>query len=276
MTEIVPAPAGESWQTDLFDIPEYLDAVGIAPGTPNLDLLTRLHDAHVRTFPFANVDVLLGQAPDVDPATVQEQLMRRRRGGYCFEHTQIFAAALEHLGFPIRRALGRVHQIDNTRTHMTVLAHAEGRRWMCDPGFGFSLTAPIELADGATRDENGRTLTIRRFDDDGSPVWALTRDGAVQHFTDEQTIHPMDVHAGHFVTSQSTQAPFTKHLMVMKHTDDGHVTITESAQTVRRRGSDTEHTALSIGDVVTGVQDLGVQLRPGEDRRLAETLERIR
>lgn len=97
-----------------------------------------------------------------------------------------------------------------------------------------------------------------------------------QHYTDEHTVHPIDVHAGHYVTSHSTLAPFTNHLMVMKHTYGGHVTITENAQTVRRRGSDTEHTKLSIDDVVTRVQELGVRLRTGEDRVLAEILTRIR
>ncbi|HIW69240.1 MAG TPA: arylamine N-acetyltransferase [Candidatus Dietzia intestinipullorum] len=272
----VPAPRGESWRTELFDLPAYFDAIGVARGEPSLEMLTRLHEAHVHTFPFANVDVLLGRARGVDPETVQDQLVRRRRGGYCFEHAQIFAAALEHLGFTIRRALGRVHRIDNSRTHMSVVAHVEGRRWLCDPGFGFSLTAPIELTDGATRDENGRTLTVHRYDDGGSPVWALDRDGATQHFTDEHTVHPIDVHTGHFVTSRSTHAPFTQHLTVMKHTDDGHVTLTENALTVRRRGDDTEHRELSVDDVVNRAQELGVRLQTGEDRLLAEALTRIR
>lgn len=275
-SNIVPAPAGESWRTELFDLPAYFDAIGVERGEASLGMLTRMHEAHVRTLPFANVDVLLGQARGVDPETVQEQLVLRRRGGYCFEHAQIFAAALEHLGFPARRALGRVHRIDNTRTHMSVVADVEGRRWLCDPGFGFSLTAPIELADGATRDENGRTLEIRRYDDAGSPVWALNRDGVTQHFTDELTVHPIDVHTGHFVTSRSTHAPFTQHLMVMKHTDDGHITVTENARTVRRRGADTEHRERSVHEVVDDVQELGVRLQAGEDRLLAEALTRIR
>lgn len=140
MSDAEPMPEGEPWRTELFDLPAYFQATGVVHGEPSLEMLTRLHEAHVRTFPFANVDVLLGHAHGVDPETVQDQLVRRRRGGYCFEHAQIFAAALEHLGFTVRRALGRVHRIDNSRTHMTVVVQAEGRRWLCDPGFGFSLT----------------------------------------------------------------------------------------------------------------------------------------
>ncbi len=160
---------GRSWRTDLFDVPEYLAAVGVRPTAPTFDLLEELHGAHVRTFPFGNVDVLLGTHPGVAPDAIQEQLVRRSRGGYCFEHSQIFAAALEHLGFSVRRALGRVHEPTNTRTHMTIHVELDGERWLCDPGFGFSITGPIALKDGATRAEGDRQFGVRELTDQAPP-----------------------------------------------------------------------------------------------------------
>lgn len=58
-----PAPAlltGPSWRADLIDAPGYLAALGIDPGPPTAELLAALHRVHVHTFPFANIDVLLG------------------------------------------------------------------------------------------------------------------------------------------------------------------------------------------------------------------------
>lgn len=118
---------------------------------------------------FGNVDVLLGTHPGVAPDAIQEQLVRRSRGGYCFEHSQIFAAALEHLGFSVRRALGRVHEPTNTRTHMTIHVELDGERWLCDPGFGFSITGPIALKDGATRAEGDRQFGVRELTDQAPP-----------------------------------------------------------------------------------------------------------
>ncbi|WP_137724811.1 arylamine N-acetyltransferase family protein [Prescottella subtropica] len=267
---------GASWRTDLFDVPDYLDAVGVVPGEPTLDLLGVLHSAHVHTFPFANVDVLLGAHPGVAPDAVQDQLVRRRRGGYCFEHSQLFAAALEHFGFTIRRNLGRVHELTNTRTRMTVTVEIDGRRWLCDPGFGFSITRPIALEHGAVQVDGDREFVLQKSVDDGTTVWALTRGGKVEHYVDEAPVHPADVRTGHVVTSRDPYSPFTQHLRVMRHLPDAHVTVTEGARTVRARGRGTEHVTLSVADVVDAVQELGVVLVPGEDATLAEVLTRLR
>lgn len=273
--EDTPPLTGSSWRTDLFDVPEYLDVVGVAAGEPSLDLLGRLHRAHVHTIPFANVDVLLGRHPGVTPDRIQERLVRTRRGGYCFEHAQLFAAALEHLGFRVRRALGRVGSISGFRTHMTVVVRLDGRAWLCDPGFGFSVTGPIALEDGASRDEGGRRFGVERADDAGSGVWVLTLDGRPQHYSDELTVHPADVLAGHLVTSRGDHSPFPRRLMAMRHTPAGHVTVTEWARTVRAPGEATRHEDLTVDEVVDAVRDLGVDLG-AEAGALARRLREIR
>ncbi|MEE2058651.1 arylamine N-acetyltransferase family protein [Rhodococcus artemisiae] len=267
---------GQSWRTDLFDVPAYLDAVGVRATAPTPDLLEELHGAHVRTFPFGNVDVLLGTHPGVAPDAVQDQLVRRGRGGYCFEHSQIFAAALEHLGFSVRRSLGRVHELSNTRTHMTVIVQIDGERWLCDPGFGFSVTGPVPLRDGGVRAEGDREFMVRQLTDQGATVWALTRGGNVEHFVDEQPVHPADVRAGHFVTSREENSPFVNHLMVMRHMPHAHVTLTERARTVRAPGRATEHTELSVTEVVDTVLELGIVLDRVEIDALSSVVTRLR
>lgn len=270
------ADSGESWRTDLFDIPGYLDAIGVRPAEPSLELLEAVHSAHVHAFPFANIDVLFGAHPGVSPDAVHEQLIRRRRGGYCFEHAQMFAAALEYLGFSVRRSLGRVHDMSNTRTHMTVIVRLGGRRWLCDPGFGYSISRPIAMEAGASHMEGGREFSVDRVDDGGSVLWVLKRDGEVQHYQDELTVHPADARSGHFFTSRHEDSPFTQHLMVMRHMPDAHITVTEAAQTVRVPGQDSVHTRLSVDEVVAAIQELGVSLAAGEDERLAAVVRGLR
>ncbi len=275
-----PPLTGASWGTELFDIPEYLKVIGLDLGGaegagPTVELLAALHEAHVRALPFANVDVLLGTHPGVTPDAVQDQLARRGRGGYCFEHAQIFAAAAEHLGFPVRRALGRVHSLTNTRTHMTVIVEAGGRWWLCDPGFGYSLIRPLPFEDGATQDLGGRLARLDLRDDD-RPVWVLSRDGAVEHWIDELHPKPADVRTGHHITSTERYSPFIAHLMVMRHMPYGHVTVTEGARTVRAPGRPTEHAEITVAEAVDGVRELGVRLADGEAERLAAKLAEVR
>src|SRR6476661_8654900 len=97
-----------AWQIDRLDLDAYLARLGVPGKEPSRSALAELHEAHVRTFTFDNIDVLLGQHPGVALDAVQEKFVGRGRGGYCFEHSTIFAAALERLGYRIRRHLGRV------------------------------------------------------------------------------------------------------------------------------------------------------------------------
>ena len=269
------------WQVEDVDVPAYLAALGLDACTlvhehPSLDLLERLHRAHVFTFPFGNVDVLLGNHPGVVPATVSDQLVTRRRGGYCFEHAQLFAAALETLGFTVRRALGRVRSLQSSRTHMTVLVDLSGVRHLCDPGFGFSITGPLPLHDGARRVDTGQTFAVGRVVDEGWPLWSLTRDGALEHVLDESTVHPADVRMGHLTTSTAEDSVFRHHLMVMRHTPQGHVTVTEDAITVRRSGERTRREERDVTGVVDCVRSLGVRLSDEEAERLAHVVEALR
>lgn len=106
----------------------YLEQTGIERADPSLELLEHVASAHGRTFPFANVDVLLRRHPGVEPATASRRLLVEHRGGYCYEHSQLMAAVLEDLGFDVTRHLGRVHSAENTRTHMSLSVLHDGRR----------------------------------------------------------------------------------------------------------------------------------------------------
>jgi arylamine N-acetyltransferase len=197
----------QEWQVDLLDLEGYLQRLDTPAREPSLVALAELHEAHVRSFTFDNIDVLLGQHPGVSLDAVQAKFVGRGRGGYCFEHSTIFAAALERLGYRVRRHLGRVGDPDagtqQGRTHMVVEAVLDGKRLLCDPGFGMSLLRPIAMADDAQDDYlPGWPYRLRRTH---GGAWALyrLREGCweVTHTTDELEVKPVDVVMGHHFTS---------------------------------------------------------------------------
>lgn len=264
------------WDITAFPVSEYLACVGVSAGPPSVELLEQLHTAHVHTFPFSNVEVLLDSHPGVQPATVADQLLRRRRGGYCFEHAQLFAGVLEQLGFSVHRGLGRVRSLESARTHTVVFVDLEGTRYLCDPGFGFSITGPVALQDGATRDEAGRTFSVGRTTDHGWGLWTLSYDGHMQHAFDEATVHLADLGMGHLLTSTHPNSVFRNNLMLMKWTPEGHVTVTQDGTTLRRPGQATEQVALSAQEVVERVVALGVSLTQEEQQRLEDLVIKLR
>ncbi len=49
----------DPWDLAALDLTSYLAAVGVPAREPSLAALTELQAAHMRTFPFENLDVLL-------------------------------------------------------------------------------------------------------------------------------------------------------------------------------------------------------------------------
>jgi len=131
----------------VIDLQSYLRRVGYtADLRPDLDTLRGLHVAHMSAIPFENVDVRLRRPIRLDLESLQDKLVQRRRGGYCFEHNSLFSAVLREIGFQVDTLEGRVRPRGSTktlpRTHMTLRVEIAGRSWVADVGFGGD--GPIE------------------------------------------------------------------------------------------------------------------------------------
>jgi len=162
-----------------FDLSAYLARIGLKqPPAPDADGLAAVQRAHRLAIPFENLDVILGRGISLDPDTVFDKLVTRRRGGYCFEQNQLFLRALHALGFEARPLLARVWlgaSETPPRTHTLNLVTVAGQQWIADAGFGGSYTPPLPLADGAeAATANGAHHRLRADPDHG---WMLDRHG---------------------------------------------------------------------------------------------------
>src|SRR5436853_574524 len=85
------------------------------------DIFRALQALHPGAIAFENLDPLLGRRVHLDLLSVQQKLIGNLRGGYCFEHNGLFAAALEALGFKCSTLAARVvygRTISTRRSHM--------------------------------------------------------------------------------------------------------------------------------------------------------------
>lgn len=257
----------DPWSLDELDLDGYLKRVGLTTQPPSLVALGELHEAHVRTFTFDNIDVILDQHPGVSLEAVQEKFVGRGRGGYCFEHSTLFAAVLERLGYRVRRQLGRVVE---ARTHMTVGVLLGDRWWLCDPGFGMSVIRPIPMEDGRVVDHYGWRSKIVRLPD--LPGWELYRqhdgDWAQLHTIDELRVEPVDPEVAHHYTYTHPGSLFRSRLMIARYLPDEHVTVTESTVTIRRAGRPTKQRDLKHGELTHWLRVLQVPLTFDEQERL--------
>ena len=94
-------------------------------GSPRADIgtLAALHYLHPLAIPFENLDSWSGHTPLLDEAAVFTKLVDAGRGGYCFEHNQLFLRALLALGFNVQTLAARVIQPGQPlpRTHKVLL-----------------------------------------------------------------------------------------------------------------------------------------------------------
>ncbi len=86
------------------------------------------------------LDGYLDPSPAFNFEHVLQKIVHGGRGGGCTQMNGLFARALEGLGFEVQRTLAKPYMRDGRAglaTHMALLVIADGKRWLCDVGFGF-------------------------------------------------------------------------------------------------------------------------------------------
>src|SRR5262252_181881 len=131
---------------------DYFERIGhTGHARPDLETLRAIHAKHGASIPFENLAPFLGEPVPLDIESLQRKLLTPGRGGWCFEHNLLLAAALETIGFEVTRLAARVRwnvppEVTTARSHMLLLVTIDGRRFVADAGFGgLTLTAPLLL-----------------------------------------------------------------------------------------------------------------------------------
>ena len=147
-----------------FDADRYLERVNYSGDIkPTEDGLEAVHRSQYHSIPFENFDILLGRGISLEPSTLFDKLVKRPRGGYCFELNGLLLMALAAFGFDARALLARVHLTGTPsgRGHQIALVMIRGRQWITDVGFGHQcLRAPIPLELDQPVSQDGQTFQI--------------------------------------------------------------------------------------------------------------------
>ena len=268
-----------------LDLDAYLARTGATAEPPSEAALAGLLTAHVRTFPFDNVDVLLEQHPGVSLAAVAEKFVGRGRGGYCFEHATLFHAVVLALGYDATRQLARVGDPDAApRTHLGVVVTLDGRRLLADPGIGIPPLGPVPLEDGAVLAGGVWPHRVVRVAEGAGTGWQLWRHRSagweLMHTTDELPVREVDVAMGHHWTSTSPVSHFRSTFMLARHAvaEDGtptQATVTLDGVTERRAGESSTHRPLDLDELPDLLQRLGAHLTDAETDRLLDRLRAL-
>ncbi|MFE0804730.1 arylamine N-acetyltransferase [Streptomyces sp. NPDC058812] len=226
-----------------FDLDAYLDRIGWEGKrlAADADTLSGIQLAHLRAVPFENLDALAGTAPSLELADLTAKLVHgRRRGGYCYEHNTLFAAALEALGFRVTRLTARVvvgadRFEDRPRTHMALLVEIPGdpRPYLADVGFGAigSLLEPVPLTADTEFHDAGRRHRLVHVPHRGPlEMWVLeayrqeaTGGWEAQYAFTLEPFERSDYEMINWHIATNPRSPFSRRPYVQRLTPDRHV-----------------------------------------------------
>ncbi|MGC5288005.1 arylamine N-acetyltransferase family protein [Micromonospora sp. DT231] len=135
----------------------------------DVETLFALHQAWRQTVPYENLDIQLGRPIALDAESLFDKLVRRRRGGYCYEQNAGLAMLLRLAGFQVTMVEAAVLRATRGEAmwgnHNALLVDLGDRRWLADAGIGDGFVQPLPLREGA-HVRGHLTYRLERLDPD--------------------------------------------------------------------------------------------------------------
>ena len=259
-----------------LDLNGYFDRIDYrGAAEPNLAVLQDLVTAHTRTIAFENLDPVMGvPVDDLSPPALSDKLVRRHRGGYCYEHNGLMGHVLAEVGFRVRRLAGRViwmHPPDaplpaQTHTVLAVAFPGSAGPYLVDVGFGGQTpTSPLRFETGSVQqtthepyrlEDHGDGLVLQvQIRDQWQPLYEFTT----------RTQPEIDLNVGSWFVSTHPSSHFVTGLMAARVTDEGRLNLGGRDLTIHGRDGSEKirlDDAAAVVDILEGrfgvnVADLG-------------------
>ena len=232
-----------------MDLSAYLQRINYhGPLTPSAETLRQLHLAHLLSVPFENLSIHRHEPIVLNDDALFEKIVRRRRGGFCYELNGMFAALLRSIGFNVIMLSAEVANNEGEFgppfDHMTLMVTLEDR-WLADVGFGDSFREPLLLderepqfqGDEAFRIEETEThlvMSKRAENGDWQPQYRFTLEP--YGFADYEEMCRYH--------QTSPQSHFTQKRLCSMCTLDGRLTLSDM-RFITTRGREREEVELS-------------------------------
>lgn len=250
-----------------MDIKAYLERINYQGALdPTAETLRGLQVAHLLAVPFENLSIHAGEPIVLADDALFDKIVRRRRGGFCYELNGLFAALLRALGFNVRMLSAEVANASGGFSqpfdHMTLMVTL-AERWLVDVGFGDSFREPLLLDERAAQRQGRRAYQIRSA---GDHLLLM------QHQTDSWqpqyrfTLHPhqyADYAEMCLYHQTSPQSHFTRGRICTRATAQGRVTLSELRLITTTDDGDRQERTL------TSEEEYGASLRAHFDIAMA-------
>jgi N-hydroxyarylamine O-acetyltransferase len=227
------------------------------PAALDAESLRRLHRAHQLAVPFENLSIHLSEPISLDEPELINKIVRRRRGGFCYELNGTFALLLEALGASVGRLSARVHGEDGLGPpldHMALIVRPPDGSgpWLADVGFGSHSDYPLELG---SRDEQSDPAGLFRLADAPEGDVDVLKAGKPQYRLELRERSLAEFVPTCWWQQTSPHSHFRLSTICSRLTEDGRVSISGRTLIETRAGTRTEQELGSDDAVLAAYRD---------------------
>lgn len=130
--------------------------------TPCIETLRTLQRQHVTRVLFENLDLLQdGFTPNLEQDFLFDKIVRRNRGGVCYELNTSFYQLLCAMGFSAHQISGAVKPGESMFAHVATLVHLEDGDYIADVGFADSYLPPLKVGSNPAGEFGGNYFSLR-------------------------------------------------------------------------------------------------------------------
>jgi N-hydroxyarylamine O-acetyltransferase len=232
---------------------EYLARIGTSrPASPDLQALRELQLAHLRTVPFENLSIHLGEPIVLDQDALISKVAQRRRGGFCYELNGAFAALLTELGYRVSLLQARVFGAGGLPgppfDHLTLRVDL-AEPWLVDVGFGRFAVQPLRLDSRDDQPHPDGTFRIA-VSPSGYGDLDIFADGEPAYRVDPRPYALADFAPTCLYQQTSPASHFTQSLTCSLLTKSGRATLSEDRLILTEGGTREERTLTSDADIL--------------------------
>ena len=254
-----------------LDLSAYFARIGYdGPRTPTLETLRAIQRLHSQAIAFENLNPLLALPVRLDVESLQQKLVRSRRGGYCFEHNGLLLPVLRALGFRVSGLAGRVvwnnpSDAIPARSHMILRVELEEGTFLADVGFGMSPTGPLRLVPDIAQETPHESFRLVKNDGLYTLQCNLKGHWTSFYMFDLQEQAPVDYQvANHYVSTWPT-SHFVTSLIAARATPDGRYGLRNNRLSIHRMDGESEQRVLaSAAEISAVLEDLFGVVVPDE------------
>jgi N-hydroxyarylamine O-acetyltransferase len=221
------------------------------PELPTADALRELHRQHIFHVPYETVHLHQGERL-LFGMDAYHKIVRRGRGGTCFELNSPFAELLRALGFQVDVLASRVFyegKLGPLQGHMVlrVVTADSPEPWLADVGYGPGFLHPVRFD---SRVEQSDPHGVYRFVDGEYGDIDLVRDGEPQYRVDTRPRTYDDFHAMGYYYEHAPDSPPILYLYATRATPTGRITIMGDKLTIRSNGEKTKRHLASEAELI--------------------------